>query len=165
MAWFDLPCRQHPQHLKLTAGQLLDQARHRRGGRAGPGARPSVPDVKGALEPGQAAERDPRAVAGPLGRDQPAQQRGHRRSLVGEDPDIALRAGQRERIGEGVHRVGVLAAGGQRQRPQRAGLDHAADPVLGDRRRVQPVQQRERLGGPLWASSTRASTRYPGSRG
>ena len=145
-----LSCRQHPQHLQLTAGQLLDQARHRRGGRAGPGARPRVPDVKGALEPGQAAERDTRGrLAGPLGRDQPGQQRGHRRALVGEDPDIALRAGQREHVSEGVHRVGVLAAGGQRQRPQRAGLDHAADPVLGDRRGVQPVQQRERLGGPL----------------
>ena len=109
-----------------------------------------MPDVKGSLEPGQAVERDPGGgLAGPLGPDQPGQQRGHRRALVGEDPDIALRAGQREHGGEGVHRVGVLAAGGQRERPQRTGLDHAAGPVLGDCRVVQPVQQRERLGRPL----------------
>jgi len=36
------------------------------------------------------------------------------------------------------------------------GLDHAADPVLGDRRGVQPVQQRQCLGGPL------PGQQYPG---
>jgi hypothetical protein len=109
-----------------------------------------LPGVEGALEPGQPAERYLRhRPIGPLGCDQPGQQRGHRRSLIGEDPDITLRAGQREHGGEGVHRVGVLAAGGQRQRPQRVDLDQAATPLLGGRRSVQPVQQRERLGGPL----------------
>ena len=43
--------------------------------------------------------------------------------------------------------AGLVAAGGQRQRPQRADLDQAAGPVLGDRCGVQPVQQRERLAG------------------
>ena len=38
--------------------------------------------------------------AGPLGRYEPAEQRGHRRALVGEDPDVTLRAGQRERPGQ-----------------------------------------------------------------
>ena len=99
-------------------------------------------------QPGQVAERDPGSgLAGSLGRDQPAGQRGHRRALVGEDPDIALRAGQRERFGQGGHRGGFLAAGCQRQCPQRAGLDDAAGPALGGGRRVQPVQQRERLAG------------------
>ena len=39
------------------------------------------------------------------------QQRGHRRALVGEDPDITLRAGRGERPGQGGHRGGFLAAG------------------------------------------------------
>ena len=88
------------------------------------------------------------ALAGPLGRDQSAQQRGHRRPLVGEDPHVALRAGQGERPGQRGHRSRLLAAGRERQRPQRAGLDEAAGPVLGGRRRVQPVQQRKRPAGP-----------------
>jgi hypothetical protein len=87
-------------------------------------------------------------MTGPLGCDQLAQQRGHRRSLVGEDPDIALRAGQGERSGQTVHRVRILAHGGERQRPQCPGLDDTAGPVLGQRGRVQPVQQRQRLTGP-----------------
>ena len=136
--------RQHLEHLELAAGQRVDQARYRGGGRRGGFGAERAP------QPGQVTERDARGrLPGPLGCDQPSQQRGHRRPLVGEDPDIALRAGQRERFGQGVHRVGVPAAGGQRQRPQRAGLDETAGPVLGDRRRVHPVQQRERRGGPI----------------
>jgi hypothetical protein len=87
-------------------------------------------------------------MAGPLGCDQLGQQRGHRRSLVGEDPDIALRAGQGERFGQACHRVRILAHGGERQRPQCPGLDDTAGPILGHRGRVQPVQQRQRLTGP-----------------
>ena len=114
-----------------------------------PGTRGDILRAKRALQPGQAAERDLRGrPAGPLGRDQPGQQRGHRRPLVGEDPDITLRAGQGERLGQHVHRAVCLTAGGQRQRPQRADLDQAADPVLSGRRRMQPVQQRERRAGP-----------------
>ena len=140
--------RQHLQYLKLTAGQRVDQALHRRDA-APPGARGDVLRAERPLEPGQAAERDRRGrPAGPLGRDQPGQQRGHRRSLVGEDPDMALRAGQGERRSQRVHRRGLLAAGGQAQRPQRADLDQAAGPVLGGRRGVQAVQQRQRRAGP-----------------
>jgi hypothetical protein len=63
-------------------------------------------------ELGQVAERDPgRGLAGSLGGDQPGQQRSHRRSFVGEDPDVALRAGQRQRPGQGGDRGGFLAAG------------------------------------------------------
>ena len=90
---------------------------------------------------------------------QPAEQRGHRRALVGEDPYVALRAGEQERPGEGGDRACLIAGGGQRQRPQRADLDQAAGPVLGDRRGVQPVQQGERLAGPVLGSSTRANAR------
>ena len=131
--------RQHLKHFKLTAGQRVDQARHRRDA-APPGTRGDVLRAKRALQPGQAAERDLRSrPAGPPGCDQPGQQRGHRRPLVGEDPDIALRAGQGERAGQRVHRAVCLTAGGQRQRPQRADLDQAAGPVLRGRRHVQPV--------------------------
>ena len=122
--------------------------------------------VKRALEPGQAAERDPGGgMAGPLGGDQPAQQRGHRRALVGEDPDIALGAGQRERLSQGIHRGGFLAAGRQRQRPQRAGFDDAAGPVLADRSRVQPVQQRECLAGLALGEQDPGQHEVPGLAG
>ena len=46
-----------------------------------------------------------------------------------------------------VHRGGLVAAGRQRQRPQRLDLDDAAHPVLGRRLGEQPVQQRQRLTG------------------
>jgi len=62
---------------------------------------------------------------------------------------VALRAGERERLGEGRDSACFVAGGGQRQRPQRAGLDEAAGAALGDRRGVQPVQQRECLPGPV----------------
>ena len=94
------------------------------------------PGAEGPLEPGQVAERDAgRGLTGALGRDQPPEQRGHRRPLVGEHPDIALRAGQGERRGQDIHRAGLLAGGRQRQRPQRLDLDDAARPVLRGRRR------------------------------
>ena len=144
MPWFDRPGRQQPQHLQLAAGQRVDDAL-RRGAGAGPVIGRGRPGVEGTLQPGQAVERDlGRGLAGSLGRDQPAQQRGHRRALVGEEADITLRAGDGERLGQGVHRSLLLAAGGQRQCPQRADLDQAPGPVLGGRRRVQPVQQRQR---------------------
>ena len=156
---------QHLEHFQLAAGQRLDNARYSRSG-PWPGTWRRVPGVEGPLEPRQAAERDLcGGLAGPLGRDQPDQQRGHRRALVGEDPDVALWAGQRQSRGQGVHRRGLLAAGRQGQRPQRAGLDEAACPVLGCRRRVQPIQQGSAWPGRSCASRTRASTRCPGSLG
>ena len=116
----------------------------------GTGSRGWSPGVEGPLEPGQVAERDLGGrPAGALGRDEPAEQRGHRRALVGEDPDVALRAGEHERPGQGRDRACFIAAGRQSQRPQRAGLDQAAGPVLGGRRGVQPVQQCQRLPGPV----------------
>ncbi len=111
-----------------------------------PGPGFGVRRVERALDPGQAAERDlGGGLPGPLGGDQPAEQRGHRGAFVGEDPDVALGTGQHERPGQGIHRGGFLAAGGQGQRPQRADLDDAAGPGLADRDCVPPVQQRERL--------------------
>ena len=80
---------------------------------------------------------------------EPAEQRGHRRALVGEDPDVALRAAERKRPGDGCDRAGFIAGGRQGQRPQRTDLDQATGPVLGDRRGVQPVQQCQRLPGPV----------------
>jgi hypothetical protein len=51
-----------------------------------------------ALQPGQAGQRDPgRSLIAALGRDEPAQDSGHGRPLVGEDPDVSLRAAQVER--------------------------------------------------------------------
>ena len=135
------------------------------GRRRGPG-RAGVPGVEGPLEPGQVAERDlGGCLAGALGRDQPAEQRGHRRPLVGEDPDVTLRAGERERPGQGVDRACLHPAGGQRQRPQRAGLDEAANPVLGGSRGVQPVQQRQRLAGPALGEQQAGQHQMPGFRG
>ena len=150
MAGFDLPAAS----IVSTSSSRLVSCSTRPGtaGGAVPDREPGLvcPRIKGALEPGQAAERDLRGrSAGPLGCDQPGQQRGHRRSLVGEDPDIALRAGQGEHVGQRGHRAVCITAGGQRQRPQRADLDQAAGPVLRGRRRVQPVQQRQRRAGPV----------------
>ena len=68
--------------------------------------------------------------------------RGHRRALVGEDPDIALRAGQPALWPARPPAVGITG-GGQRQRPQHA---IRSLPIRsGGRGRVQPVEQRERL--------------------
>ena len=111
--------------------------------------RPSRLLAEDPQEPGQTGWRD--AARGGLycllGRDQSAQQRAHRRTLVGEHSGIALRASEGEHPGQDVHRAGLLAAGSQSQRPQRLGLDDAAGPVLGGRRRVQPLQQGDCLGG------------------
>ena len=118
--------------------------------------------IERVLQPGQAAQRDPRrGLPGPLRRDELAKQRGHRRALIGEYPDIALRAGEDERPGQGIHRSPLLAPGGQRQRPQRADRDQAARPVLGGRRHVQPgaARQAPARASPR-ASRTRTSTRY-----
>jgi hypothetical protein len=80
--------RQHLQHLELAAGQRVDDA-----GRDG--IRPWPPGAEGPLEASQVAQRDAGGCpAGAMGRDQAAEQRGHRRALVGEDPHIALRTGQ-----------------------------------------------------------------------
>ena len=162
MAWFDLPAASSPStsSSRLVSGSMMPSAC----GGVSPGIRRGVPWVKCALEPRQAAERDSGSgLGGLLGPDQPCQQSGHRRALVGEDPDVALRAGQHQRLGQGGHRGGFLAGG--RQRPQRAGLDDAASPVLGDRRRVQPAQQRQRLAGlALGEQHPGQHQRYPGSR-
>jgi hypothetical protein len=82
-----------------------------------------------------------------LRRDQQTEQRAHRRTLVGEHPDVALGAGQGERLGQGVHGGVLLAAGRQSQRPQRLDLDDASGAALGGGRRVQPPQQGKCLGG------------------
>ena len=58
-----------------------------------------------------------------------------------------MRAGQGEQAGQRGHRLRLLAAGGQRQGSQRSGFDDAADPVLRNGARVQPVQQ---LKGRTW---------------
>jgi hypothetical protein len=50
-------------------------------------------------------------------------------------------------LGQGVHRAGLVTAGGQRQRLQGLDLDDAARAALACRRRVQPLQQSERLVG------------------
>ena len=47
--------------------------------------------------------------------------------------------------GQGVHRGLLVAAGGQRQRPQRADLDDAACPALGGRRHEHSFHERKRL--------------------
>jgi hypothetical protein len=63
-------------------------------------------------------------------------------------PDIALRAGQGDRSGQGSYRVLFLAAGRQGQRSHPAGLDDTGRAVLSDRlhhRYHRPLQgQRER---------------------
>ena len=91
-----------------------------------------------------------------------AEQRGHRRALVGEDPHVALRAGERKRTGEGRDRAFFIAGGRQRQRPQRTALDEAAGTALGFRRGVQPVQQRERLAGPVLGEQDPGQHQVPG---
>src|SRR5258705_116543 len=85
-----------------------------RSGAAPRGARPGFLFGEGPQHPGQAADRDAAggALACLLGRDQPGQQRGHRRALIGEEPHITLRASQHQRLGQLVHR-GVLVACGR----------------------------------------------------
>ena len=140
-------CGQHPEHFQLAAGQRIDDPGP---GGALAGIRRGRPGAEGTPQLSQVAERDAGGhVAGALGRDKPAEQRGHRRPLVGEDPDIALWAGEYERAGQGRDRASRIAARRQRQGPQRANLNEAAGPVLGRCRRVQPVQQGERLAGPV----------------
>ena len=46
-------------------------------------------------------------------------------------------------LGERAEGAGVIAPGGQRQRPQRLNLDDAAGPALASRGGKQPLQQRE----------------------
>jgi hypothetical protein len=75
------------------------------------------------------------------GDGEPGQQRAHRSALVGKDPDVALRAGQRDRLGQGTEGAAVIAMGGQRQRPQRLNLDDTADAVLARRGGWQSLQQ------------------------
>ena len=58
-----------------------------------------------------------------------------------------------------------IAGGGQRQRPQCAGLDEAAGPVLGGRRGVQPVQQGECLAGPVLGEQDPGQHQVPGLAG
>jgi len=124
------------------------------------------PGAEGPLEPGQVAEGEPGGCpAGALGRDEPAEQRVHRRALVGEDPPVALRAGEQERPGEGGDRACLVAGGGQCQRPQRAGLDQAAGTVLGFRRGVQPVQQCQRLAWRILGEQDPGQHQMPGFAG
>jgi hypothetical protein len=92
------PRRQHPQDLEFAAGQRIDDAGRGEGVPAW--IKRAMSGVKGTPEPGQVAERDARGrLARALGGDDPAEKRGHRRSLVGKDPHIALRAGEHERLG------------------------------------------------------------------
>src|SRR6266542_271601 len=69
--------------------------------------------------------------------------------LAGDAPHVALSPGERDRLGQGGHRAGFLAAGRQRQRLQRLDLDDAASPLLRRRRGAQPLQQPQRLVGPV----------------
>jgi hypothetical protein len=96
----------------------------------------------------------PRPGSGQLG-----EQGVHRRALVGKDPDMAVSAAKRERLGQRAEGAGVIAAGGQRQRPQRLDLDDAAGPALAGRGAEQPLQEGKCRAWVIWASSTRASTR------
>ncbi len=77
------------------------------------------------------------------GSRQLGEQGAHRRVPVGQDPDIAVPAGERDRLGQRAEGAGVIAAGGQRERPQRLDLDDAAGPALAGRGVEQPPQQGE----------------------
>ena len=89
---------QHCHHFQFAAGELLDQAGHCNNPLRAIGI--AVVSVKGMLEAGQAVQRDLGlgGIAGALRSDQTGQQRSHRGPLVGEDPDIALRAGKAESL-------------------------------------------------------------------
>ena len=121
-----MPGRQQHQDFQLAGGQLLGQARHRRGG-ISPRALHGTLAAQGSQELGQVAERDAAGsgLLGPLGSDQAAQQRAHRRAVACEYPDVTLRAGRGEGLGQDVHRSVVLACGRKRQRLQ-AGSGRAA---------------------------------------
>src|SRR5262249_62159443 len=77
------------------------------------------------------------------GGGQLGEQGGQRGALVGKAPDVAVPAGERERLGQRAEGAGVIAAGGQRQRQQRLDFDDASGPALTGRGVEQPLQQRE----------------------
>ena len=84
-----------------------------------------------------------------MGRGEPAEQAGHRRALVDEHAHVALGAGQRQHLGKGGQRSGIVALRCERERPQRPQLDDAARSLFGYRPGVQPLKEPERPVGLL----------------
>ena len=111
---------------------------------------PSAYRRRAGPQPGSRRRRREPGLADLAGGRQPGQQRAHRLAFVGEHPDIALRAAQGQRPGQGLRRGVLVAAGGQGQRLQRADLDEAAGPVLGGRRGEHFLHERERLSRALF---------------
>ena len=86
---------EQPEHVQLAFAQWLDQALT--GGRAALGR------VNGGQEPADIVPGDP------LLRDR-SEQGGHRRALIDEDPDVALRLSQRHRALQRPKRSGDVVS-------------------------------------------------------
>ena len=140
---------EHRQHLQLTAGKRLDQARYRRAAlRPEPGtlSLPSHACTNRARQP-SGTRRAGACFARWAAASRPG---GHPSGPhIGEDPYLALRAGEGERLHQGGHRGGLVVAGLVRWGLQRAYLGNTADPPPGCRLGEHPVEQREGL---AWAA-------------
>ena len=132
MRWFDLPAAIS----RSTSNSRSVSGSARPGGAAA--ARPrrhGTGLAAGAHEHGQVAGVDAasRVLLVRLGSGQLGEQGVHRRALVGEDADIAMPAGEGERLGQRAEGAGLIAAGGQRERSQRLYLNDAVSTVLAGR--------------------------------
>jgi len=148
---------QQLQYLKLALGERIEQWRHcrRRGWRSRTGLRlglgyrraPAL-RARGGEEKiriGQLAIRhsEPSLLRGI---EQVGKQRRHGCPLVGEEADIALWPGQRQRLQERAHCAARVATSVERQRPQDEDLNYAVPAPLGFGVRQQPLQEPQRLG-------------------
>ena len=95
--------------------------------------------------PSASSRRCTWAEAPPCAVDHP-QQSGHRHALVHEDPDKALRLGQRERAAQRRHRGRNVPLRLEGQCLQHQDLEHASAPTAVLRRLQEPVEQPHRVG-------------------
>jgi hypothetical protein len=115
------------QHLAFPFCQRLDQdraagaAHHRRRQRGRFGR-------DGVQQPSHVVHVDyGRPVSTSPRRHQTPQEAGQARALVAEDTNVALRLGERERVGEGVERARRVGGYVEREGLQQPDLDDAAD--------------------------------------
>ena len=76
--------------------------------------------------------------------DQLTEQSGHRFAFISEDPDIALRCGERDRPSKRRHSGDRIIAG-HRKRSKHLDLDHAPRSAILGGSNEEAVEQREHL--------------------
>src|SRR5579859_6894870 len=121
---------EQPEHVQLAFAQWLGQAL------TGGGAVPGL--VNGCQEPTHIARGCPPFCGRP-------EQGRHRRALIGEDPDVALRLSQRQGALQWYERSGDVALRLAGQRLQHEDLDNASRPLPLFGRSYQALQKSGRL--------------------